>query len=291
MENQNQLKQSSLVQEAVSGSTRHDFLEEAVRRNGPITSSMTPTRSHWCQLVDENLPSARLHPRIAIIGSVDFYHSDSPFLCDAIGAEIARRIPNACLLTGANAVVQERLSRAFVQENPQDKHNNGHVFHLAPAGYACEWEFGKFLEAGQDMEQRRYILSTLADVCISIEGGPGTVDEMNKAQWAGKTVLPVARTGGASNGFFEAPALPCPSFVEESTWAQLKDDQASIRDSATAVVDIVEAILKNRNSTDAEVIAGALDIQYSKRPSAAYAEPSLAGCAHLPFQGNAATVQ
>lgn len=41
----------------------------------------------------------------------------------------------------------------------------------------------------------------------------------------------------------------------------------------------------------AKAIAGALDIQYSKRPtlpedSPAYVEPTLAGCAHLVFRGS-----
>ena len=248
------------------------------------------SKQKWRQRVHEKLPSALCHPRIAIIGSVDFYHSDSQPFCDEIGKELAKRLPNACLLTGANAIVQERLSRAFFQETQA----KGEVFHLAPSGYSCKWGFGICMEAGETMEQRRYILSTLADVCISIEGGPGTVDEMNKAQSEEKIVVPLARTGGASGGLFEAPALPCPSIVDTSVWDMLGDERASIQDSAIAAVDVVEAILKNRSrgrkNVIAKAITGALDMHHYKLPSLpddtpAYVEPTLAGSAHLVFQG------
>ena len=248
------------------------------------------SKRKWRQRVDEKLPSALCHPRIAIIGSVDFYHFDSPSLCDEIGKELAKRLPNACLLTGANAIVQERLSHAFFRETRA----KGEVFHLAPAGSSCEWGFGTCIEAGETMEQRRYILSTLAD-CVSIEGGPGTVDEMNKAQSEGKIVVPLARTGGASGGLFEAPSLPCPWFVDTSVWNMLGDEGASIQDSAIAVVDVVEAVLKNRsrgrNNAMAKTITGALDMQHYRRPTLpdnipAYLGPTLAGSAHLVFDGS-----
>ena len=223
--------------------------------------------------------------RIAIFGSVDFYHDDSPALCDVIGRKLAQQLgPNCCILTGANAITQQRLSYSFRQqcikakkgalssatgaaakvgqqkdENPHktiDDYGSINVFHLAPVGYLCNWDFGKHIrDAGRDMEERRYLLANLADVCIVIEGGPGTVDEINKARMAGVPIIAVSRTGGAAGGLFDAPARPetllgKPYYepimtnnntAAESAWKLLSDENASIEDSAQAVVYLLSA--------------------------------------------------
>ncbi|CAB9519103.1 specificity protein phosphatase [Seminavis robusta] len=265
-----------------------------------VTSPLQARRA-----VEERLPPATLHPRISIIGSVDFYNDESPALCDAIGKALARRVPDCCLMTGANSITQEKTALAFKKEL-ESKQRSPRIFHLAPEGFQCDWEFGTHLTAGRSMEERRFLLATLADICISIEGGPGTVDEMEQALQAGKIIIPLGRTGGASNGMFGAPTAPRPSCVEESTWKLLFDTGASIQSSADAVVSIVEAILegnhpKNNHKTprlaqDAvevlgEAIADAVGVTYTKRPtvskdSPAYVEPTLSGCAHRVFRGS-----
>jgi len=282
-------------------------LARASSGGATIKATTEPTRREtcltWKTRVEESLPPRFAYPRIGIIGSVDFYHKDSPALCDLIGTKLAQTLPHACLLTGANAVVQKQVSRAFHDGvlRQKDISHDPYIFHLAPVGFHCDWDFGTNLEAGMDSEERRSILATLADVYISIEGGPGTSHEMTKAQAAGSIVVPLARTGGASGGSFGASAAVRPDYISEDTWALLEDETASIQDSAEAVVSMVGSILlmkrddggaprvQMRNAARAsveKVLAECLDTTISKRPTLpdsamAYVEPTLAGCAHL----------
>ena len=214
--------------------------------------SMSPvTDDEWLRTIFDIFPSSKEHPRVAIFGSVDFYHKDSPALCDEIGRELARRLPKICLLTGGNAVVQENISRAFRDEFQSQRNTEEEdplIFHLVPDGYHCKFGFGKCLHAGRDMEARRYVLANAADVCLSIEGGPGTADEMTKAIKAGKFVVPVIRSGGASAGMFDAPTINQPSFVKESTWKYLGDESASAEVSAKAAVSIIHSALMAKHT-------------------------------------------
>ena len=84
---------------------------------------------------------------IGVFGSVDFYHPASDSLCVALGNALGRALPSAVLLTGANAVVHERLARAF-HDTVSAAGERPSVFHLAPAGYHCAFDFGEVLKAG-----------------------------------------------------------------------------------------------------------------------------------------------
>lgn len=270
---------------------------EDISKN-PTSSSVSQSLEEQRRIVEDYLPSSRDHPRISIFGSVDFYNPDSPALCDEIGVFLGKTCPRACILTGANAAAHERISGAFLREVGL----SAKVFHLAPEGYECQFDFGTHVKAGRDYYERRYILATLADVCISIEGGPGTSDEMRIAVNASKILIPLFRSGGASGGMFDAPTVARPPFVNQASWDLLQDERASVEDSPGALVSIARAALEYRTErrkkrttlTQKEAmekaIVGALDITYTKRPqvaedSPAYVEPTLAGCAHRVFCG------
>lgn len=186
---------------------------------------------------------------IAIIGSIDFYHDDSPALCDAIGRELACHLQNKlCLWTGANAIIPKRLSKAYYNECIRQQ-LQPHIYHLAPDGYICDWDFGLTVTCGRDMDERRALLASCATVVVSIEGGPGAVDEMRKAVKHSVSVIPVIRSGGASGGLFGAPAIPCPEYVSVDDWELLSNEQAPIQTCAEAVVRIVDQIFKQQQQT------------------------------------------
>ena len=185
---------------------------------------------------------------IGLFGSVDFYNADSEALCVAIGAGLALALPDkAVILTGANAIVQEKISRSFHDTRGS---STTRVYHLAPDGFTgCDWGFGEVLMAGQNMAERRELLAGTSAVGISVEGGPGTADEMSlllsssSSSSSAAVLLPLARTGGASSGMFGAPAVARPEAVSEADWALLADSSASVDSSAAAMVRAVVAVL------------------------------------------------
>ncbi|CAJ1376200.1 unnamed protein product [Effrenium voratum] len=186
--------------------------------------------------VEDMLPKRGL--RVAIFGSTQFYGADSQDLCQALGQKLAQRCANeVVLLTGANAVVQEVISRNFHQALGGE----ARIFHLAPRDFKCPWDFGKVLVAGEDMMERRKILAQSAHVAITVEGGPGTSDEIKNAQAVGVPVLPVARTGGASSSEFASCAKP--AHVTDAQWALLSDTSVPVDTTASAIAEMVASML------------------------------------------------
>lgn len=209
-------------------------------------------------LLEDLLSAPELPPRrIAVVGSVDFYHQDTPALCDAIGQALARHYTHddgsLALLTGANADIPKRLTKAYHDEcrrrrQPDHAPTTPRIYHLAPSGYDCDWDFGLVVTAGRDMAERRRLLTApdCATVVLSLEGGPGTADEMALARRAGVPVVPVARTGGASNGMFHAPSIPVPARVSTADWQLLWDPRVPVETCAQAVVRMVVRICSER---------------------------------------------
>ncbi|CAK9108919.1 Hypothetical protein SCF082_LOCUS50638 [Durusdinium trenchii] len=186
--------------------------------------------------VEEMLPKKGL--RVALFGSTHFYGADSKDFCEVLGRKLAERCGReVVLLTGANAIVHEVIARSFWQALDGE----AQVFHLAPRNYKCPFDFGKVLEAGADNLERRKILAQSAQVGISVEGGPGTAEEIAHARAAGIAVLPVARTGGASSTAHASG--PKPAHVEDAQWKLLADSSAPLEETANAVVEMVASML------------------------------------------------
>lgn len=182
-------------------------------------------------------------PRVSVFGSTTFHHEQSQALCALIGNLLFRRFgQDLVLLTGANAAPHEAVSRPFFDEVRRDDR----VFHLHPRMrmHRCAFDFGTVMEAGSDGLERRAVLAQAAQACISVEGGPGTLDEIQKALAAGVPVVPLARTGGASRDVYDSATVRKPVGIDASHWALLGDEGADLGSTAEAVVEIIGGILR-----------------------------------------------
>jgi len=98
---------------------------------------------------------------------------------------------------------------------------------LEGSGIIVCFTSGTVVSAGENSLERRIILASSGHVSISVEGGPGTADEMQHATSFGRIVVPIIRTGGASAGMFGAPNVSKPDCVDEGDWHLLSNLKAS----------------------------------------------------------------
>ena len=108
-------------------------------------------------------------PRLAVLGSTDFWHADSERTCTEIGRLLAG-IPGLVLLTGGVEGIGEAVGASFFQTR-RDAGQEPLVFHVLPEGEPS-WDYGETLIAGADMTERREILGRLSGVFVMVEGGP-----------------------------------------------------------------------------------------------------------------------
>lgn len=122
------------------------------------------------------------------------------------------------------------------------------VWNLLPEGQASGFRFGKDIHGGIDLEERKAIFGQLGDVYITFEGGPGVAQEADAAWSRGATIVPLARTGGASCGMFGFPpaALERPAAVNAQTWELLSDKVTPVAMSAKAATNAVIKIASQR---------------------------------------------
>ena len=78
------------------------------------------------------------------------------------------------------------------------------MINILPIGTPRVIHYGKHLECGRSMEERRTELAQVCSVYFMVEGGPGTVDEAEKVLSLNPTALliPITKTGGACSGMF-----------------------------------------------------------------------------------------
>ena len=78
------------------------------------------------------------------------------------------------------------------------------MINILPIGTPRVIHYGKHLECGRSMEERRTELAKVCSVYFMVEGGPGTVDEAEKVLSFNQTALliPITKTGGACSGMF-----------------------------------------------------------------------------------------
>ena len=185
--------------------------------------------------------------RVAIFGSVELRGANSEALCAAIGRALAQpALPlQVTLVTGANAAAHRAVSEPFhaslALSGCSTAAANARVVHLCPYGYTCPFAFGTVLPAGADGQQRRQLLAKYCDVAVTVEGGPGTADEMRLAVELGRVVLPLRRTGAASDGLFRAPHVQRHAAVAERDWALLGDADADVEHTASALLRAIFA--------------------------------------------------
>src|SRR4051794_297086 len=107
-------------------------------------------------------------PRIAVLGSTDFWHADSERTCSQIGRLLAG-IPELVLLTGGVEGIGEAVGRSFYQAR-RDSGQVPRVYHVLPEGEEA-WDYGETVFAGSDMTERREVLGRLSGVFLMMEGG------------------------------------------------------------------------------------------------------------------------
>jgi len=171
-------------------------------------------------------------PICCILGATEFHNPDSKALVEAI-AQKFRGVWKVVFVTGGCSGVHQ----TFVQKCGE----GSLVWNLMPMGESCVFDWGQDIHVGADWKERNMISGMLGDIYITVEGGPGTAQEACMAHSRGAIVVPLRRTGGASDGQhgFPACALNRPDFVTEEQWSLLADRAASVDATAAAVVDIV----------------------------------------------------
>jgi len=110
-----------------------------------------------------------------------------------------------------------------------------------PFGQSSGFGKGEDIYAGGDDEERDEVFGLVGDIYVTVEG-EGEVSQIAKAAEArGAKIVPLKRTGGASDGELGFPkaALKKPSYATEDQWDLLANKDAPVEDSAEAAVDVV----------------------------------------------------
>jgi hypothetical protein len=177
-------------------------------------------------------------PRVAVLGSTEFWHPDSERTCTAIGRWLAG-IPGLVLLTGGVEGIGEAVGRSFFQAR-RDSGQEPRVYHILPRGEPA-WDYGETLFAGSDMTERREVLGRLSALFVLVEGGPRAGHEADVATAHGAVVIPVGRSGGFAAALYGRMSRP--PAIEAGTWDVLGATESTPEQTARAVLDAVQACL------------------------------------------------
>lgn len=182
-------------------------------------------------------------PRLAVMGSTSFWRPDSRHLCEMIARDLAL-IDRLMVLTGGMDGVGIAFGKSFTAARTQASLPEN-LFHLLPRGLGpCDC--GVTLGAGIDFHERREILGRVGNVCLVIEGGPGTEHEVAVASFRQIPVIPLGQTGGHAGDMYSQLARP--KWAADADWALLGDANASHGEVVLGVRRLVHAAI----SIDAE---------------------------------------
>jgi hypothetical protein len=177
--------------------------------------------------IDALLPRG---PRVGVLGSTEFWHSDSERTCTEVGRLLAG-IPDLLLLTGGVEGIGEAVGRGFFHA----RLNTGQeprVYHVLPEGEPT-WDYGETLFAGADMTERREILGRLSRLFVMVEGGPRAGHEAEVAAAHGAVLIPVGRSGGYAATLYDR--ISRAPDIDAATWAVLGSGAATPEETAAAV--------------------------------------------------------
>jgi hypothetical protein len=177
-------------------------------------------------------------PRVAMLGSTEFWHADSERTCIEIGRLLAG-IPGLVLLTGGVEGIGETVGRSFFQAR-RDSGRELRVYHVLPEGEEA-WDYGQTLFAGSDMTERREILGRLSKLFLVVEGGPRTGHEVEVASAHDAVIIPVGRSGGYAATLYGRSSRP--SAIDAEMWARLGASESTSEETARAVLGAVQGIL------------------------------------------------
>jgi hypothetical protein len=178
-------------------------------------------------------------PRVAVLGSTDFWHADSERTCREMGRLLAG-VPGLLLLTGGVEGIGEAVGRNFFEAR-RDTGQEPRVYHVLPEGEEA-WDYGETLFAGSDMTERREVLGRLSTLFVLVEGGPRAAHEVEVAAAHGAVLIPVGRSGGYAAALYDRGARPVA--VDADTWAVLGASAATPEETARAVVRAVRLCLE-----------------------------------------------
>ena len=177
-------------------------------------------------------------PRVAVLGSTDFWHADSERTCDEIGRLLAE-VPGLVLLTGGVEGIGEAVGRRFFQAR-RDAGQEPRVYHVLPEGEEA-WDYGVTLFAGSDMTERREVLGRLSGLFVMVEGGPRAGHEAEVASASGAVVIPVGRSGGYAATLHSR--IGRPPAIDADTWEVLGASESTPDETARAVLRAVQTLL------------------------------------------------
>lgn len=177
-------------------------------------------------------------PRVAVLGSTDFWHADSERTCSQIGRLLAS-IPELVLLTGGVEGIGEAVGRSFYEARG-DSGEEPRIYHVLPEGEEA-WDYGETVFAGFDMTERREVLGRLSGVFLMIEGGPRAGHEADVASAHGAIVIPVGRSGGYAAALYSR--MNRPPAIDAGTWAALGSIDSTPEETASAALHALQACL------------------------------------------------
>jgi predicted Rossmann-fold nucleotide-binding protein len=183
------------------------------------------------------LPSG---PRVGVLGSTEFWHTDSEHTCSKIGRLLAG-IPSLVLLTGGVEGIGEAIGRSFYKAR-RESEQEPRIYHVLPEGEEA-WDYGETFFTGSDMTERRQVLGRLSRLFLMVEGGPGAGHEAEIASGQGAVVIPVGRSGGHAAALYAMRVAP--PTIDAGTWATLGSSAATPEETATAVLRAVQLCLKS----------------------------------------------
>eukprot|EP00450_Noctiluca_scintillans_P026796 CAMPEP_0194537528 /NCGR_PEP_ID=MMETSP0253-20130528/76823_1 /TAXON_ID=2966 /ORGANISM="Noctiluca scintillans" /LENGTH=633 /DNA_ID=CAMNT_0039383559 /DNA_START=1 /DNA_END=1902 /DNA_ORIENTATION=+ len=191
----------------------------------------------WQEKVDKVRDKVDASLIICVLGGREFLNPDSKALVETLAAEMAVKMPRSvAFVTGGMPGVQETFA----------KHcgDGARVWNLVPDGGTSQCA-GQTIQAGRDLDERKEIFGRLGDIYVTVEGGPGVAMEARAAVARRACVIPLIRTGGASNGMFNFPqeALAKPAFMSEEQWALLSSTSAPVSESSSVAVSVALAVV------------------------------------------------
>lgn len=200
-----------------------------------MTSSPSRQFDETARRIKSELPAGR---PLVVIGSTSFHGPDSHQLCTAIGSALAPHT-ELTAVTGGMEGVQATFSRAFAKARLQSG-TAINLFHLLPSGMpACR--DGVTMSAGIDFFERREILGRVGDLCLVIEGGPGTQHEATVAAAGKIPLLPLGRSGGFARTLYSQ--MTAPPSADTADWTLLNDHNAPLSSIVDAVVRLTLAMM------------------------------------------------
>jgi SLOG cluster4 family len=204
---------------------------------GALVAETIPGRyDQEARRLDSRLPRG---PRVAVLGSTDFWHAESERTCTEIGRLLAE-IPGLLLLTGGVEGIGEAVGRSFFKSR-RDSGQDSSVYHVLPKGEKA-WDYGETLFAGSDMTERREILGRLSRLFLMVEGGPRAGNEADVASAHGAFVIPVGRSGGYAAALYSRASHH--PLIDARTWETLGASESTAEETARAVFCAVQMCLQ-----------------------------------------------